>query len=363
MKQGRTWAAALAAALFATAAPAQEALPDSVARQVDRVFAAVDSPGSPGCAVGVYRRGSVSYARGYGFANLELGVPNGPATRFYLASTAKQLTAASIWLLALQGRLRLDEPVRTYLPELPDYGTPITLRHLLHHTSGLRDYIDLQQLAGRTGEEVSATEDAVRLVLRQRALNFTPGSRFQYSNSNYLLLAEVVRKVTGQALPEFARASFFEPLGMRSTSFVADPRALVPGRASGYARQEDGTFANTFSHSVRIGPGGAYSTVEDLARWDANFYTGAVGGRALADSLTTAGRLADGRVLDYASGLMLGTFRGLPTVSHSGNSGVFRSELLRFPTEGTSVAVLCNVGTPQAPQLAEQVAAVVLADR
>ncbi|MFL5540915.1 MAG: serine hydrolase domain-containing protein [Longimicrobiaceae bacterium] len=363
MKHGGTWTAVLAAALAATAAPAQEALPDGVARQVDRVFAAVDRPGSPGCAVGVYRRGVLAYARGYGSANLELGVPNGPATSFYLSSTAKQFTAASVWLLALQGRLRLDAPVRTYLPELPDYGTPITLRHLLHHTSGLRDYIDLQQLGGHPPEEVSTSEAAVRLVLRQRGLNFAPGSRFQYANSNYLLLSEVVRKVTGQALPDFARARFFEPLGMRSTAFVADPRALVPGRASGYAPRDGGTFENAFAHAVRIGPGGAYSTVEDLARWDANFYTGAVGGRALVDSLVVPGRLSNGRVLEYASGLMLGTFRGLPTVSHSGNSGVYRSELIRFPTEETSVAVLCNVGAPQAPQLAEQVAAVVLAGR
>ena len=357
---GAAFGAALA---MASAASAQEALPDSVARRVDAVFAAVQRPGSPGCAVGVYRRGAVAYARGYGAANLELGVPNGPATSFYLASTAKQFTAAAVWLLAQQGRLGIDDPVRKHLPELPDYGAAITLRHLLHHTSGLRDYVDLQQLAGRAPEEASTQADVVALIVRQRGLNFAPGTAHQYSNTNYVLLAEVVRKVSGESLPAFARASLFGPLGMTSTRFVDDPRAVVPGRATAYAAREDGTFAHVFSHAVRLGSAGLWSTVEDLARWDANFHTGAVGGRALIDSLAAPGRLSDGRVLGYASGLMLGTFRGLPTVSHSGNSGGYRAELLRFPTEGTSVAVLCNVGSPRAPELAEQVAAVVLAGR
>jgi CubicO group peptidase (beta-lactamase class C family) len=336
---------------------------DAEAAKVDEIFAQFDKPGSPGCAVGVYREGELLYSKGYGEADLERGVPVTPATVFYIASTAKQFTAMSVWLLARQNKLSLDDDVRKYIPEMPAYGAPITIRHLLFHTSGLRDYTDLLELAGRRAEEVSTNADILDLTVRQKRLNFPTGTAHQYTNSNYVLLAEIVKRVSGQTLREFARVNIFDPLGMKSTQYVDDHTLIIRGRALGYAKA-GGKYASAMSGAERVGPAGLYTTVEDLSRWDKNFYSGAVGGKELLEGMLTPGRLSDGKTLDYASGLMLGTYRGATAVRHSGHSIGYRSEFLRLPGLRFSVAALCNDESDARPErLAERVADVYLGDR
>jgi CubicO group peptidase (beta-lactamase class C family) len=347
----------------AIVAPADSA---ALAAVTDRVFADLDRPGSPGCALAVYRDGRVAYARGYGLANLELGVPITPRTVFDIGSTSKQFTAVSVLILAREGKLSLDDPVQKFVPELPDYGRPVTIRHLLHHTSGLRDYIELMSLAGAKEEDVTDAHDALAVISRQRALNFDPGSEWLYSNTGFFLLSVVVERASGKPLPAFAEERIFGPLGMRHTHFHDDHTMVVPGRATGYAPRppaEGGGFSIEMSDWEQTGDGAVMTTVEDLQRWDENFYAPRVGGRALVDSLQQTATLDDGKRLTYAAGLFVDKYRGLRTVSHGGAWAGYRAELLRFPSEHLSVACLCNLATATPSQRARRVADVQLAGR
>jgi CubicO group peptidase (beta-lactamase class C family) len=342
----------------------QAALPGDVTRRIDTVFARFERPGSPGCALGVYRDGRLVYARGYGRAHLELDVPITPATVFDLGSTSKQFTAMSILLLAKDGALSLDDDVRRFLPELPAYGRPITIRHLLHHTSGLRDYLTLMALAGESFDNVTTDEDALDLIVRQRALDFTPGSEWEYSNTGFFLLSLIVKRASGQSLREFAAARIFGPLGMTHTQFRDDHRSLIPNRAAAYDPPDStGVYHIDVSNFEQTGDGAVHSTVEDLLVWDRNFYSGQVGGPGVLAEMVRPGTLNDGTVLDYASGLMVGSYRGQRTVSHGGSWGGYRAELLRFPDQRVSMACLCNVARSNPTGLARRVADVVLADR
>ena len=338
-------------------------LPDSVTRRVDSIFVAFDKPTSPGCALGVYNAGQVTYTRGYGMANLEHGVPITPQTVFDLGSTSKQFTAMSVLLLEEERRLSLDDDVRKWIPELPRHAKPVTIRHLLHHTSGLRDYLTLMWLRGVNFDGVTTANDAVSIITRQRETNFEPGSEYLYSNSGYFLLSEIVRRASGKSLAEFARERIFTPLGMAVTHFHDDHTMIVPRRATGYAPRTDGAFRISMSGFEQIGDGSVMTTVEELARWDGNFYTGSVGGRQLLARMETRGSLTSGRELDYASGLVVGSYRGLRTIRHGGSWAGYRADLLRFPEERTSIAVLCNLSTAAPGRLAQGVADVLLADR
>lgn len=342
----------------AASLPAQ--LPDSIAGHVDSVFIAFDKPTSPGCALGIYNAGEVAYMRGYGSANLEHGIPITPRTVFDLGSTSKQFTGMSVRLLAQDGRLSLDDEVRRWIPELPAYSKPVTIRHLLHHTSGLRDYLTLMWLRGVNFDGVTTADDALSLIVRQRETNFEPGSEYLYSNSGFFLLSEVVRRASGKSLAEFARERLFTPLGMQQTHFHDDHTMIVPNRATGYAPRDGGGFKLSMSGFEQVGDGSVMTTVEELARWDRNFYDAGVGGRALLDSMHVPARLTSGRTLDYASGLVVGEYRGLRTVRHGGSWAGYRAELLRFPDQRTSVAVLCNYSRSAPGRLAQRVADVIL---
>jgi CubicO group peptidase (beta-lactamase class C family) len=354
----------VAAIIGASPLAGQAGLSDDVTRRIDTVFARFERPGSPGCALGVYRDGRLVYARGYGSAHLELDVPITPATVFDLGSTSKQFTAMSILLLAKDGKLSLDDDVRRFLPELPSYARPITIRHLLHHTSGLRDYLTLMALAGESFDNVSTDEDALDLIVRQRALDFTPGSEWEYSNTGFFLLSLIVKRASGQSLREFAAARIFGPLRMTHTQFRDDHRSIIPNRAAAYDPPDStGAYHIDVSNFEQTGDGAVHTTVEDLLLWDRNFYSGQVGGPEVLAEMVRPGTLNDGTALDYASGLMVGSYRGLRTVSHGGSWGGYRAELLRFPTETLSVACLCNVARSNPTGLARRVADVVLADR
>jgi CubicO group peptidase (beta-lactamase class C family) len=324
---------------------------------VDKVFAAYETPGSPGCSLGVVRDGAFVYSKGYGLASLELGVPLAPNSVFYMASVSKQFTAASIVLAAEQGFLSLDDDIHKYIPELPNYGEPITLREMLHHTSGFRDFLGLVQLSGRDLSDVLPAAQMLDLIARQKALNFSPGTEYLYSNTNYFLLAEVIKRATHKPLSVFAEANIFRPLGMSHTRFYDDRSVVVPGRVPAYDPGSNGSFKVDWSTNFdNVGDGGLMSSVDDLLLWDKNFYDNRLGKGTLLKELQTRGILKNGKQIDYALGLEISTYRGLPIVEHGGALFGYRTEILRFPEQRFSVICLCNLGSVNPGSLSRAVA-------
>ena len=353
--------AAVAAQTNPPAAPSSSPAESAEAR-VDKLFAQFDRKDSPGCALSVARDGKIIYQRGYGMADLEHDVPLTPQSVLYIGSTSKQFAAAAVALLAQQGKLSLDDDVRKYVPELPDYQPPVTIRHLVHHTGGVRDGWSLLSLAGRDADEVLNLDDIVALAARQKSLNFKPGEEHLYSNTGYWLLAVVVARASGKSLREFADAEIFRPLGMARTVFNDDHTRIIRGRAYGYAPARAGGFRLANVNNDLVGAGGLWSTVEDLALWDANFYSAKVGGPALVRQLLTPGTLANGEKLTYAFGLTLSDFRGLKFVGHGGALAGYRAELVRFPEQKFSVACLCNAANADPTTYALQTAEIYLGD-
>jgi CubicO group peptidase (beta-lactamase class C family) len=328
---------------------------------VDEVFEDLTAPGSPGCALGVYRDGLMTYAKGYGLANVEENVPITAKTVFDIGSTSKQFTAASILLLEKQGRISVNDDVRKYLPELPDYGKKITILQLLNHTSGLRDYLTLMELGGVNTDSVTTDEDALALIVRQHALNFAPGSEWLYSNTGFFLLSLIVKRVSGKTLREFAAENIFTPLGMTHTQYRDDHTSLIPDRAMAYdADKKSEGYTLNVSYFEQTGDGAVHTSVEDLLKWDQNFYTGTIGGKIFLAELQEHGKLNSGKVLDYAKGLTVAEYRGLRAVRHGGAWGGYRAELLRFPDQHFSVACLCNIGNANPSRRANEVADVYL---
>lgn len=342
-----------------TAPPARPAW----APQVDKVFAEWDRPDSPGCVLALYKDGKAVYERGYGQADLEQDVPITPDTVFYVGSVSKQFTAMAAAVAITQGRMGLEDDVRKYVPELPDYGRPISVRHLIHHTSGLRDINTLLGLAGRRDEDGFDNEAVLRIVARQKALNFQPGDEHLYSNSGYAVLALVVERATGMPFAAYADATIFRPLGMTVTHFHTDLSRLVKRRANAYDRAPAGGFRLNTPQNERAGAGGLFTTVRELVRWDENFYDGRVGGLDVIRQLETPGRLNDGTTLTYAWGLIVGAYRGLPMVEHSGSLGGYRAHLIRFRGEHFSVATLCNLSSVNTGALVRRVADAYLGSR
>jgi CubicO group peptidase (beta-lactamase class C family) len=362
--------AALPALLFATAAPAQHVVGarDAQALRADSAFGAFDRTDSPGCALGVYQDGALRYARGYGMASLEHGVPLSPRSVLDVGSISKQFTAMAMLLLEQDGRISLDHPVRRYFPEMPAYADSVTLRHALSQTSGLRDLWALWGQTGRTfaGDSV----DALHVIVRSAEPNYRPGERYLYTNSGWILAAQLVYRLTGKTLAQFAEERIFAPLGMRDTRFLEDRNAVIPGLAESYAPRAPG-FRIQRSHydGAIMGPGGVHTTVEDFGRWLANYDHATVGGPGAIRALTTPMTLNDGSPaasgpgLAYALGLTVGTVRGLPVMSHGGSWGGFRGHFLRFPGERFAVATFCNLTTSGPDSLARKVAAIYLGDR
>jgi CubicO group peptidase (beta-lactamase class C family) len=335
---------------------------DGLSKKVDEVFAEWDKTDSPGCSVGVYRDGEIEYARGYGMANLDYGIALSSKSVFRIGSTSKQFTAMCIALLAEEGKLSPDDDIRKYIPEFPDYPTPVTIRHLVHHTSGLRDYLTLQHLADR-GENYN-NEDVVRLLSRQKVLNFPAGEEHLYSNSGYFLMAVLVRRITGESIREYAEEKIFGPLGMKNTHFHDDHTEIVANRAYGYERDGKSGFRVSMTTLDMVGDGGVFTSAEDLLFWDNNFYDNKLGQGlpSLLKTVQTPGQLNSGEALEYAWGLTVGDYRGLKTVSHGGAFVGFRAELMRIPEHRFSVAVLCNLGATNPTSLAREVVDIYLSD-
>ena len=332
---------------------------DSVLPAIDKVFENFRNTDGPGCAVGVSRNDNVIFERGYGMANLETDTPIRPTSIFHVASVSKQFTAAAIMLLEREGKLSLDDNIRKYLPEIPDYGTPITIRHLLTHTSGLRDQWELLALARGRFEEDRITEaDVLDIVSRQTALNFKPGAEYVYSNTGFTLLGTIVKHVSGQSLRDFADARIFKPLGMTRTHFHDDYTMLVPGRTSAYepVRGEGAHWRVGIPNFDTYGATSLYTTVEDLLKWESNLDRPIVGDRAMYARMETPTLLTTGDTSFYGFGLAIGKYRGARVIEHGGADAGYRSYVGRFPDKGLAVAITCNAATANTTALAHGVA-------
>jgi len=319
-------------------------------RQMDSLFAGYHA-GTPGVAVAILKDGKVIFEKGYGMANLENGAPITPKTVFHIASVSKQFTAFSIYLLQKEGKISFEDNVRKYLPELPDYGTPIKIRHLLAHTSGLRDQWGLLTLAGWRMDDVITTENILKIIMAQHKTNFTPGSRYNYSNTGYTLLAEIIHRVTGRTFAEYTKEKIFQPLGMNSSQFYDDHRKIVTNRADSYERIDSAYFLKRLNYA-NVGATGLLTTVDDLAKWVMNFEDPVVGDGALIESFNSPSYLdngqkvvfsiIDGDTLFHAKGQLLRHYRGVNIIKHGGHDAGFRAFLARFPKEHLAIITLSN---------------------
>ena len=339
----------LAALLSGQSAPP---VPDA---SVDKVFARWTSQ-TPGCAVGVAKGGVPVLQKAYGMADLEHDIPNRGDTIFEAGSVSKQFTAAAVLLLAKDGKLSIEDPVRKYVPELPDYGAPLLIRHILQHTSGLRDWGEIAGIAGwpRTSR-VHTHAHVLDILSRQKALNFPTGTQYSYSNSGYNLAAIIVSRVSGKPFAEFSRERIFEPLGMTKTSWRDDYTRIVKDRAIAYSPSADSFRLNMPFENVH-GNGGLLTTVGDLLKWNENFVEPKVGDAAFVALQQEPGRFNDGKPHEYAMGLFVRPYKGIPEVGHSGSTAGYTAYLTRFPQQHLSVAVLCNVSSGAATQYALSVA-------
>ncbi len=331
--------------------PNKEKVVTSAERAFEKFTKAYVAP-APGCAAAVSLNGETVFEKAFGLADLEHDVQNTPQTIFESGSVAKQFTAAALVLLQQDGKLNLDDPVRKYISELPDYGKPLTIRHLLNHTSGLRDWGSVLGLTGAgRGERVITQELALDVIIHQRALDFTPGSEYSYSNSGYNLAAIIVERVSKQKFPAFVEERLFKPLGMKNSSWRDDYQRIVPGRAQAYSRQGTGPWRLNMPFMNVYGNGGMLTTVGDWMKWNAMLDSNSLGA-PLVTALETRGVLNDGRKITYALGLTVDTYKGLKDVSHGGATGGYQTFLARYPNNKVSVGVMCNGTAPGAGGIA-----------
>ncbi|QQS40435.1 MAG: beta-lactamase family protein [Acidobacteriota bacterium] len=330
---------------------------------VDKLFAEWNKPDSPGAAVGIIRDGEFIFKKGYGSADLEHDVPITPKSVFYMASVSKQFVTMAILLLEEQGKLGLDDEIQKYFPDFPRYEGPLTIRNFIHHTSGVRDNLTLWQLSGKDVYDSIDADEMYQMIRRQKELNFKPGERYLYSNSCYFMLAEIVKKVSGKSIKEFAEEEMFKPLGMKNTHFHDDEYHIVKNRVFSYEPGKDG-FRNLIMRYDLVGSGGLYSNVEDMLLWDRNFYDNKLGkGRQeLIEKMQEDGRLNDGSSAEYAFGLQNGTHRGLRTVEHGGSLAGYRTFLIRYPEQRFSVIVLANLAGINPGGKAREIAEIFLKD-
>jgi CubicO group peptidase (beta-lactamase class C family) len=321
-----------------------QTLPDTVVKRIDALFSRWNIPTSPGCVIGVIRNDSLIYAKGYGMANLEYGIPNSPETIFHMASVSKQFTAYCIVLLAKQGRLNLDDDIHKYLPWVPDFKEKITVRQLLNHTSGIRDQWQLLAIAGTRLDDVITQDQIIKILSKQQALNSRPGERYNYSNSGFTLLSEIVKSVSGKSLRQFADSAIFIPLGMKNTHVHDDYTEIVKNRAYSYQRKNGSQFSNSVLSYSNSGATSLFTNINDLSKWVMNFYNPMVGDAKLIEQLTEKGKLNNGKELNYALGIIVNQYKGWKQYTHNGSDAGFRTYLSVFPELKTGVIVFSNLG-------------------
>ena len=331
---------------------------------IDKIFEQYTRPNTPCCVLGVGQNGVSVYERGYGMANLEYDVPLTSNSIVEIGSVSKQFTAAAVLLLAQRGVLSLEDDIRKWLPEVPDFGNKITVRMLANHTSGLRDQWGLLGIMNSPpGSAVHTPELVLDLVSRQRDLNFKPNDQYLYSNTGYTLLGLIVKRASGKSLAEFSRENIFEPLGMKNTQWRDDFTRVVKGRATAYQRGAGDTYRQEMPFTNVYGNGGLLTTGGDMIIWWDALSKGRLGNAQFLQQLTTSGVLNSGHKIGYALGVSNGTYRGLPEITHSGSTAGYRAYAAHYPTANTTVAVLCNNATANSTALAERVVDVVLANK
>ncbi len=330
--------------------------------RIDALLAEWDAPDAPGMSVAVVQDGRVAYTAAVGLASLEHGVLNTPATVFDIASVSKQFGAYAIALLEEEGRLNTDDDYRKQLPDMPDFGPTVTLRHLLYHRSGIRDWVAALVMSGVRMDDTILFADILRFARKQRALNFDPGSEYLYSNTGYNLLAETVVRVSGQSFREFTHQRIFAPLGMTRTHFYDDHCEVIPGRALSYDLREDASYGNAANNLTALASSSLHSTVEDLSRWASHLDSGRAASSGALRRMDEPGGLVGGDST-YGFGQVTDTYRGRPILHHSGGWRGFRSHLLRFPEDRLAVVILANVATAAPGPLARQIADICIADR
>ena len=330
-------------------------------KQIDQLFTAYNNPQTPGAAVAVAKDGKIIFKKGYGSADLEYNIPITPATIFHIASLSKQFTAFSILLLEGEGKLSINDDIRKYIPEVPDFGKVITLNQLMHHTSGLRDQWDLLAMAGWRLDDIITKAQVLRLVSRQKDLNFNPGDEFLYCNTGFTLLAEVVARVSGQTFAEFTRINIFQPLKMNNTLFYNDCEKIVKNRAYSYHADSTGLKKSILSYSV-VGATSLFTTVEDLSLWAMNFENPVVG-KDIIEKMNMKGILNKGDTIGYAMGQGIGVYKGLKFNAHDGADAGYRTSLWRFPDQKFSVNVLSNFASFNPSGMAMRIADIYLKDK
>lgn len=337
---------------------------EAVADQFIKTTMGTDKPDGPGATVAVWKDGKITFSKGYGYADLESQRMNTPATIFHVASVSKQFTAFAIAMLADQGKLSLSDDIRKYLPEIHDFGYPITINHLVHHTSGLRDQWNLLLMAGWRLDDVITMDQIMRLISKQRELNFKPGEEYLYCNTGFTLMAEIVKRVTGQTLAEWTQDNIFGPLDMRSTLFYDDHEKVVPNRAYSYSKNgRTGEYKKSVLSYANAGATSLFTTVEDISKWAMNFETMKVGNAHVMDMMRQRFVLNRGDTIRYALGQSLNVYKGLPTAGHGGADAGYRTFLLRFPEQHMGIAVFSNLGQFDPGSMCYAMADVLLADQ
>ena len=337
----------------------------SLTDRVDALFAQWDKNDSPGCVLAVIKDSGFAYQRGYGMADLERGIRITPDSKFDIGSTGKQFTAAVIAILANQEYFSLDDSIRKPLPEMPPYADQISIRHLIHHTSGLRDYLTLMDVRGMDDVNFYPEDSLYDLITRQKGLNFKPGREFLYSNTGYFLLGRIAQRVTGKHITQLIKEQILEPLGMGNTTFNKDHRPLVKNRALSYNASEEGAFTNAIALCGGYGDGPIITDIQDLLLWDRNFYDNKLNNAQtdLVEQLHATGKLNNGKSLTYAFGLIVDKYKGQRVVSHGGSWAGYRTEMMRFPEHKFTVICMSNLGSMNPTRLSQQVADIYLEDK
>ncbi|MDN5287140.1 MAG: hypothetical protein JWR38_3414 [Mucilaginibacter sp.] len=339
-----------------------QALSDSMINKIDQLFKKWDKPNTPGCVVGIVRNDSLIYSKGYGLANLENNIANTPQSIYYMASISKQFTAYAITLLARQGKLKIDDDIHQYLPWMADFGKKITIRNLLNHTSGIRDDINLMAILGIGPDGMLTQTQALKILKGQRTLNFPPGEMFSYSNSNYVLLAEIVKVASSQNFRSFTNDAIFKPLGMTNTRFIDDNREVVKNRVPSYNKTGPNTFKNNYQNIYTLGDGGLFTNLTDMAHWIMNFYNPKAGDAKDIIQLTEKGKLNSGKEISYARGINVDSARGWKIFAHNGALAAYNTMVAIYPDLKTGFIVFGNGGDNEIYSKPTQLAELLIPD-
>ncbi|MEM8890764.1 MAG: serine hydrolase, partial [Bacteroidota bacterium] len=338
---------------------AQEAY-QAESKRVDSLFTAWAKSNSPGASVGIYKDGQLIYAQGYGMSNLEYDIPIKPGTIFHVASISKQFTNFAVLLLEEEGKLSIEDDIRKYMPEIPDFGKTITIRQLMHHTSGYRDQWQLLAIAGWRLDDVITKDQIMRLIEGQRELNFEPGSQYRYSNSGYSILARLVERVSGKSFRQFAQERIFKPLDMQHTHVHDDHEMIVPGRA--YSYRPDGiAYKKSVLSYANDGATSLFTTVEDMGKWMSNMLHPILG-ESFIEKMRTKGKLNNGDEINYGLGQSVNEYKGLKWAGHGGADAGFRSTVRWYPEHDFGVVILSNLGSFNPSLKAEQITDIFLSE-